>query len=300
MFTSRKKTNGFFSRAVRRLNARSSGAATLSERNRVIIHFALTVVLLVAILLLLRALLRLYFFGGNVFGLAIPEQKVDRVEISAGEAVPRKLLLEYLQIREGMPFFDPKEGLFARDLGRRQKKVLEAAPALATLSVSRTSSNVVSIVATERAPLAKFDVPPFTIPLAIDKESIVFARSRGMELLPVITGFSKDALKPGLCITSHRMMAATLELLQCLEAGQSELRKGFLVSVDVSKVDYLTCEMTDGRRIRLAWKEMGRGTEKGRKWLVAQLDGYVAAIQDPRSRNCKEFDLTIPGHGYGR
>jgi hypothetical protein len=296
MFTSRKKTNGFFSRAFRRLNARSSGAATLSDRNRAIIHFSLTVVLLVAILLLLRALLRLYFFGGNVFGLAIPEQKVDRVEISAGEAVPRKLLLEYLQIREGMPFFDPKEGLFARDLGRRQKKVLEAAPALATLSVSRTSSNVVSVIATERAPLAKFD----SLPFAIDKESVVFARYRGIEQLPVITGFAKKALTPGLRITSHRMMAATLELLQCLEAGQSELRKGFLVSVDVSKVDYLTCEMTDGRHVKFAWKEMGRGTEKGRKWLIAQLDGYVATIQDPRSRNCKEFDFRVPGHGYGR
>ena len=84
MFTSRKKTNGFFSRAVRRLNARSSGAATLSDGNRAIIHVALTVVLLAAILLLLRALLRLYFFGGNVFGMEIPEQKVDRVIISLG------------------------------------------------------------------------------------------------------------------------------------------------------------------------------------------------------------------------
>ena len=296
MFTSRKKSNGFFSRAVRRLNVRSSGAATLSDRNRAIIHFSVTVVLLVAILLLLRALLRLYFFGGNLFGLEIPEQKVDRVEISAGEAVPRSLLLEYLQLREGMPFFDPKEGLFAGDLGRRQTKVLKAAPALATLSISRTSSNVVSVVATERAPLAKFD----SLPFAIDKESVVFARYRGIEQIPVITGFSKKALTPGLRITAHRMMASTLELLQCLEAGQSELRKGFIVSIDVSKIDYITCEMTDGRRVKLAWKEMGRGTERGRRWLIAQLDGYVATIQDPRSRNYKEFDLTIPGHCYGR
>ena len=296
MFTSRKKTNGFFSRAVRRLNVRSSGAATLSDRNRAIIHFSVTVVLLVAILLLLRSLLRLYFFGGNFFGMEIPEQKVDRIEISAGEAVPRSLLLEYLQIREGMPFFDPKEGLFAGDLGKRQAKVLKAAPALASLSISRNSSNVVCVVATERVPLAKFD----SLPFAIDKESVVFARYRGIEQLPVITGFSKKALTPGLQITSHRMMAAALELLQCLEAGQSELRKGFLVSIDVSKIDYIKCEMTDGRRISLAWKEMGRGTETGRKWLVAQLDGYVQAIQRPSGRNCKEFDVTIPGRAFGR
>ena len=296
MFTPRKKTTGFFSRAVRRLNVRSSGAATLSDRNRAILHFTVTVVLLFSIILLLRGLLRLYFFGGNFFGLEIPEQKVDHIEITAGEAVPRNLLLEYLQIHEGMPFFDPKEGLFARDLGRRQAKVRKAAAALATLSISRTSSNTVCIVATERVPLAKFD----SLPFAIDKMAHVFARYRGIDQLPVISGFPKEKLSLGKPITSHRMIAATLELLQCLEAGQSELRKGFIVSIDVSKIDYLTCEMTDGRRIKLAWKEMGRGLEKGGKWLVAQLDGYVATIQDPRSRNCKEFDLTIPGHCYGK
>ena len=218
------------------------------------------------------------------------------VDIASGEAVPKHLLLEYLQLREGMPFFDSKEGLFANDLGRRQERVLRAAPALATLSISRAASNRVVVVATERAPLAKMDNTPF----AIDREAVVFARYRGTDQLPVITGFPQKTLSPGLKITSHRMMAAALELLQCLEAGQSELRKGFLVALDVSKIDYITCKFTDGRRMQLAWKEMGRGTEKGRRFLIAQLDGYVAAIQDPRSRSCKDFDFRIPGHGYGR
>ncbi len=296
MATSRKNSGGFFSRFIRRLNVRSAGSATLSDGHRAAFRFISVTVLLVAFLFLLRGLLRLFFFGGNFFGIQIPEDKVSRIEIMSGEAVPRHLLLEYLQLREGMPFFNPDDGLFANDLGRRQEKVLKAAPALASLSISRLSSNVVSVVATERAPLAKFD----SLPFAIDRESVVFARYRGIDQLPVITGFSKKALTPGLHITAHRMMDATLELLQCLELGQSELRKGFLVSVDVSKPDFLVCEFTDGRRVLLSWKEMGRGTETGRKWLIAQLDGYVGIIQDPRSRNCKEFDLRIPGHGYGR
>ena len=155
---------------------------------------------------------------------------------------------------------------------------------------------MVKVVATERAPLAKFDSKPF----AIDREGVVFARYRGIEQLPVITGLSSSALSPGVRITSHRMMAAALELLQCLEAGQSELRKGFIVGIDVSKIDYIKCEFTDGRRAKLAWKDMGRGTETSREWLIAQLDGYVAAIQSPRGRNMREFDLTIPGHGYAK
>ena len=296
MFSARKKSNSPLSRVMRRLRARTTGAAVLSDGQRRAIRLGAGTVLLVACLLLLRGLLRLFFFGGELFGLEIPGQTVERVDITSGEAVPKHLLLEYLQVREGMPFFDPKEGLFANDLGRRQEKVLRAAPALATLSISRAASNRVAIVATERSPLAKFDGLPF----AIDKEAVVFTRYRGIEQLPVITGYPKKSLSPGLKITSHRMMASALELFQCLEAGQSELRKGFLVSLDVSKVDYVTCAFTDGRRMMLAWKEMGRGTEKGRRFLIAQLDGYVAAIQDPRSRSCKDFDFRIPGHGYGR
>ena len=283
-------------RAMHRLGVRSTGSARLSDVQRRAIGMGVAAVVLVACLLLLRGLLRLYFFGGHLFGLEIPEQTVERIEISSGEAVPKHLLLEYLQLREGMPFFDPKEGLFANDLGRRQDKVLRAAPALATLSISRAASNQIVIVATERSPLAKFEELPF----AIDKEAVVFARYRGIEQLPVITGYPKKLLSPGMKITSHRMMASALELLQCLEAGQSELRRGFLVSLDVSKIDYITCKFTDGRRMKLAWKEMGRGTEKGRRFLIAQLDGYVATIQDPRSRGYKDFDFTIPGHGYGR
>ena len=296
MFSSRKKTFATLPRAMRRLNSRSAGSTGLSDGARRAIRLGGMAVVLVGCLLLLRGLLRLYFFGGDLFGLAIPEQKVDRIDIASGEAVPKHLLLEYLQLREGMPFFDSKEGLFANDLGRRQERVLRAAPALATLSISRAASNRVVVVATERAPLAKMDNTPF----AIDREAVVFARYRGTDQLPVITGFPQKTLSPGLKITSHRMMAAALELLQCLEAGQSELRKGFLVALDVSKIDYITCKFTDGRRMQLAWKEMGRGTEKGRRFLIAQLDGYVAAIQDPRSRSCKDFDFRIPGHGYGR
>ncbi len=296
MFSARKKTNASPSRAMRRLNARATGGGALSDGQRRVLRLGGTAAVLAICLSLLRGLLRLYFFGGDFFGVQIPEQTVERIDISSGEAVPKHLLLEYLRLREGMPFFDPKEDLFANDLGRRQEKVLQAAPALATLSISRAASNRIVVVATERAPLARFG----ELHLAIDKEAVVFARYRGIEQLPVITGYPQKSLAPGLKITSHRMMAAALELLQCLEAGQSELRKGFLVALDVSKIDYLTCKFTDGRRMKLAWKEMGRGTEKGRRWLIAQLDGYVAAIQDPRSQSCKEFDFTIPGHGYGR
>ena len=294
MFSFRKKSSSPLSRAMRRLSARSTGAAVLSDGQRRAIRFGTVSALLVVCLLLLRGLLRLFFFGGDLFGLEIPGQTVERIDIASGEAVPKHLLLEYLQLREGMPFFDPNESLFANDLRRRQEKVLRAAPALATLSISRAASNRVVVVATERAPLAKFDGFPF----AIDKEAVVFARYRGIEQLPVITGYPQKTLSPGLKITSHPMMAAALELLQCLEAGQSELRKGFLAALDVSKIDYITCKFTDGRRMKLAWKEMGRGTERGRLWLIAQLNGYVDAIQE--HPGCKEFDFRIPGHGYGR
>ncbi len=299
MVSTRKRTGGFFSRAFRRLSSRSSGGAGLSDGQRRAVRFGVVAAALVVVLLLLRGLLRLFFFGGEVFGIEVPAQKVGRIEITSGEAVPKELLLKWLEFNEGMPYFNPDEGLFARDLARRQTRVLKAAPALVALSISRTSSNVVTVVATERSPLAKFKDKDEGKSLVIDREGVVFRRPNVMQL-PEITGYATEALYPGDRITSHRMIAAALELLQCLEAGQSELRRGFIVSIDVSKIDYIGCEFTDGRHAMLAWKEMGRGTETSRKWLIAQLDGYVAAIQNPRGRNLREFDLTIPGHSSTR
>ena len=200
-----------------------------------------------------------------------------------------------------MPFFDPKEGLFARDLSKLRDKVFKAATPLATLSIFRTTSNVVSVVSTERIPLARFETEGNgRRTVLIDREAVVFVGGNGINQLPIITGYSEKALTPGLRISSHRMIASALELLQCLEAGQSELRKGFVDSIDVSKTDYLICEMTDGRSIKLAWKEMGRCTDTGRKWLISQLDGYVKSIQNPSSRDRRVFDLRIPGHNYAQ
>lgn len=268
-------------------------AVDVIEDNAQLVSAILRIIVFVALLIAARALLRLYFFGGSFFGIEVPDAKIERIEVSAGDAIPPAMLLDHLRMREGMPVLDPREGLFADDLGRRQAKILRAAPALASLSLTRGHSNVLYVASTERAPLARFQSK---FDYVIDRDAVVFVRHRGIESLPVVTGLAAQ-VHPGERITQHRMLTAALELLKCLEDGASELRKGFLVSVDVSKQDYVTCEFTDGRVARLAWKHMGRG-DRGRKWLVAQLDGYVAAIQSPRSRGCRYYDLTIPGHCY--
>ena len=300
MFSSRAKTSqNSFARALRRLRVRSSGGGFPTDGQRRAFRAGALIVLLTAIILLLRWILRLYFFGGVFFGREIPVATVKHIEVSAGEAVPRQQLKHYLGLREGAPFFDPEKGLFANDLAKRQERILKASPALLALAISRSSSNTISVVSTERTPLAKFESA--TSPLVIDREGVVFVRSRGTELLPIIKGYPRKALSPGLRITSHRMVDAALELLETLNAGESELRRGFLVSVDVSKIDYLYCEFTDGRHLRLRWgDDTGLRTAKGHKMLIFQLNFYVATLQNPSSRGQNEFDLTILGHNYAK
>lgn len=270
-----------------------AAALNALDDNAALLLIVLRIALFVIILLALRGLLRLYFFGGTFLGKEVPSAKIERIEVKAGDAVPAAILLDHLRINEGMPMLDPEQGLFAGDLGKRQEKILRAAPALASLSITRGPSNVVHVLSTERVPLARIGS---TFDYMIDRDGVVFVRHRRIDGLPVITG-TNMALRPGDRLTTHRMLLSALELLRCLEEGGSELRKGFIASLDVSKPDYVQCEFIDGRVAKFAWRHMGRG-ERGRPWLVAQLNGYVATIQSPRSKGCKYFDLTIPGHCY--
>lgn len=263
------------------------------DDNSALLLLVLRVALVAVIVLALRWLLRLYFFGGTFLGKEVPSARIERIEVKAGEAVPSAILLDHLRMHEGMPVLDPRDGLFAGDLGRRQEKILRAAPALASLSISRSPSNVLHVVATERAPLARMGT---TFNYVIDRDGVVFVRHRGIEGLPVITGAGMS-VRPGERLTSSRTLSSAIELLRCLEEGGSDLPKGSIAVIDVSKIDYVKCEFADGRVAKFAWRYMGGGG-RGRPWLVAQLNGYMSTIQSPRSRGCRYFDLTIPGHCY--
>lgn len=279
---------------MRRLSARSSGQSGLSDGQRKMIKLSAVTVVLLMFFLAFRAILRLYFFGGSLFGIDVPVQVVEQINISTGEAVTKQLLLDFLQLREGMPYFDKKEGLFAGDLAKRQKKILKTAPALSALTITRDSGNTISVTTTERVPLAIFADKTF----AIDRSATVFVRYRGVAQLPVIKGFKSGSLSPGTKISSNRMLASALELIECLNNGKSELRKGTVVSIDVSKYDYIECELADQKRLKLAWKNMGHGTDVGEEWLIAQLNGFVGTARSPRSKGCRYFNATVPGHCY--
>lgn len=263
------------------------------DDNSALLLIVLRVALVAVVVLALRWLLRLYFFGGTFLGKEVPSARIERIEVKAGEAVPAAILLDHLRMHEGMPVLDPRDGLFASDLGRRQEKILRAAPALASLSISRSPLNILNVTATERAPLARLGS---TFDYVIDREGVVFVRHRGIEGLPIITG-AGAAVRPGERLTSSRMLSSAIELLRCLEDGGSEVPKGSIASIDVSKIDYVQCEFVDGRVAKFAWKYMG-GNERGRPWLVAQLNGYMGTIRSPRSKGCRYFDLRIPGHCY--
>lgn len=281
---------------MKRRRVRSSGEAGFPEGQKKLIRGAAIFLLIVCLVFSVRALLRLFYFGGTFFGITVPVQTVSKIEIMTGESVSEKLLMEYLGIREGMPVYDVSAGLFANDLGKRQKKILKAAPALSSLIIARTPANTVTVTAIERLPVARFD----NSALVIDRDSVVFVRYSGTEMLPVIKGYKGAApLEPGQKITSHKMMDSAIELIQCLDAGACNVRKGYLQSIDVSKQDSILCNFTDQRQTKLAWKEMGRGTEMGFNCLVAQLNGVIEAIQSPRGCNFQYFDATIPGHAYG-
>ena len=82
MFSARKKSNSPLSRVMRRLRARTTGAAVLSDGQRRAIRLGAGTVLLVACLLLLRGLLRLFFFGGPTVSAGISSKTTLKAGIS--------------------------------------------------------------------------------------------------------------------------------------------------------------------------------------------------------------------------
>lgn len=282
----------------RRVYSRSAG----TPAGGVPFHFPaktlLRIGMAVGIVWMVLSLLRVCFFGGRILWKTIPGPRVRHIEVHAGETITAPLLLDYLQIEEGMPLFDRSRsflvGLFSCDIREKQRRLLEKAPTLASATITRRMPDTIVISVTERVPVARLERFPF----GVDRNGILFVRRRGIEGLPSIRGVHPASAGLGKKFAEGWIADAALELIDCLANGESMISFVDLAVIDVSKADYLECTFTDRRRAKVAWTEMGKGTPYGRRCLVAQLNGLAQAMASSRSRGRSRFDVTVPGHCF--
>ena len=282
----------------RRFYSRSAGNSPSSRGGRFPAKFVLRAVIVLACFWAVLFLLKLCFFGGRFLWKTIPAPTIKHIEVHAGETITAPLLLDYLQIEEGMPLFDRSHSrfgaLFSCDIREKQRRLLEKAPTLASATITRRMPDTIVISVTERIPVARLDKYPF----GIDRHGILFVRRRGIEGLPTIRGGRSSSARLGMKFSEGWLADAALELIDCLANGECKISSIDLEVVDISKPDYIECVFADRRRAKVAWKEMGKGTPYGRRCLIAQLNGLADSMKSPRSRGRSRFDVTIPGHCF--
>jgi len=243
---------------------------------------------------LANALLHFYYFGGSLFGHDFETPRVESIDIVGGETINAAFLRELLELNEGMPLFDSSRGFCGDDLLLKRNRLI-GAPTLATVTFTRTMTNTLHVAVTERVPIARIEDRN----MAIDRNGVVFICNRGLDRLPSMVGVPEDKLAPGMNLLKEiRMLPAAVELLECLAKGESGVPMSMLLRLNVGCWDYLDCMLTDRKTVKLAWKYMGTGSEKGKAFLVAQLAGMVDAIGNPRSKGRSQFDATIPGRCF--
>ncbi len=272
---------GWTHRAARplrsRLYARTTGRAGFSRGQRLALFWGLGFLAVAGAALGLVQLGRLYLLANAHYRLRL-------VTIDSGETLHPDLVRSYLKIEEGMP-------LFGLDIVRRRSDLLQNAPTIREIIITRHLPDRLGVRIVERLPVARFG----RTNKVVDNEGCVFIRYAGVQTLPTLTGFEELVIEPGSSI--YGMAVAALELLELCRTGRTALP---VAEIDISHEDYLLCTMTDQRQVRLAWDEMGSRSEGSRTQLDARVLEVISAMNDERARNSRLFDATVKGRVYAQ
>lgn len=260
-----------------KLYARTTGRAGLSRGLRLALYLVLGLAAAAGALWGMIQLGQLYLQG-------FPHYRLRLVTIESGETLQPALVRSYLKIEEGMP-------LFGLDIARRRLDLLQNAPTVREVIITRHLPDRLGVRIVERLPVARFG----RTNKVVDNEGCVFIRYAGVQTLPMITGFEELAIEPGSSV--YGMALAALEVLELCHGGRITLP---VAEIDISPEDYLLCTLIDQRQVRLAWDEMGSRSEGSRTQLENRVLGLIAAMNSDRARNSRSFDATIKGRFYAQ
>jgi cell division septal protein FtsQ len=166
-----------------------------------------------------------------------PDYYVRDVKVTTDGSLTREQILKAGEIVEG-------GNIFQFNLSRARAEI-EKLPQVESAEVTRTLPNKLSVLVTERRPIAWLVSKPDEDPTSSDKSFLVDARGTVMKSrvkleeylhFPVISGVSTENLVPGERVTSVEMQAA-LELIQTtsdstrFQARHVDISKGYCLIV---------------------------------------------------------------------
>lgn len=234
----------------------------------------------------------IYVYGGSLFGKEVEGPKIRSIKVRTGSTIKKEQLLETLNLKPGMPFYDKGVKSFHGDLEEKVEKIMKNAPTISSLEITRQPSNSVVIVVTERIPIARF---PNTH-LAVDADGVIFV-SKSNGKVPDFLGFPKSLVNPGNRLQAeNKNQIAALELVKYINEvnGNVDGINFSVTSVDITSKYRLDCVFNGGIKVEIAWKGMGEGTPESTKNLASQLKVWAMTYSHPQSSGGSRFNLTIP------
>jgi hypothetical protein len=238
-------------------------------------------------------LLLAFGWGATAFFRHFYFQRNDRfvlrhLDIQGGTTlksdVMRDYLAELLGLREGV-------NLFAVNLTRTRNELMREQPSIREMTLMRRLPDRIEIRIIEREPVAR--IGNRAAGLVVDREGFLFHRYVGVATLPAILGLEGVAVDSGKRLAD--MPQAAVDLITALDRAPVRLP---LVTVDVSREDYLLLTLADRKQVKLAWEGMEKNGGASHEALRRRLAELSRAINSEAGRNRRLWDATVPGRIY--
>jgi cell division septal protein FtsQ len=279
-----QKRRGWF---ARRTSARGEGGVWLhaaaaprradhTRRDRWIIALVAGVLLLVA-----GGLFHRFHFSRN------RQFMLKDFSMTSGATISEGLVRELLarSQADGGRGGEKSAFLFGPDIAEVRSELLRIAPGIRTLTITRRLPARMDVRLVEREPVGQIGHNG----QVVDEEGVIFSRSVGVEHLPRVDGMEGIPVNNG--ATLDGMGLAAVRLLTLLRRPENALP---VVTVDISRKDYLFLILQDHRQVRLWWRGMDAASgnesrealgKRLRKLLIAmnmapQRQVWDASVQD--------------------
>lgn len=151
----------------------------------------------------------------------------------------------YGGVTEGM-------GLFQIDLCRLYTNLM-AIPVAEAVSLERQLPDTLIVNIRERVPVARLNVGPRMPTLALDRNGFVLPPAMDTPSLPLIHGYAKGGIRPGLQLSDRGIRAALSLLLWC--ENNPPYANLFPISlIDISSPYYITVHLARGERVLMPYE----------------------------------------------
>lgn len=218
-----------------------------------------------------------YFKCNELFEL---DSVRDDITIVTGKTLTESLICEVVGLRKGVNLFDIQ-------IDKRREELIEQAPNIKSMSISRTLPRKMTITVIEREPIARVGSEG----KVVDDEGVVFVRYAGTGGLPLITG--SDAL--GQIKAGDRLSHVEAAALRVVESLQRPTCNLHLLVADVSRDDYLLLTFANHKQAKLCWHGMNDEKLDTRMQMEAQLDMLDRLMNSNVGSSCLMWDARVPG-----